>query len=132
MGWTMNKNRPIYLQLMEELQNRIASGYYPPGGKVETVRELAADAAVNPNTMQRALSELEREGLLRAERTNGRFVTDDRARIASVRWELAQEKVNVLVRDLEKLGFHDAEKLYPQIMTLLREETEKEGGDGHE
>jgi DNA-binding transcriptional regulator YhcF (GntR family) len=128
----MNKNRPIYLQLMEELQNRIASGYYPPGGKVETVRELAADAAVNPNTMQRALSELEREGLLRAERTNGRFVTDDRARIASVRWELAQEKVNVLVRDLEKLGFHDAEKLYPQIMTLLREETEKEGGDGHE
>ena len=75
MGWQLDKNRPIYLQLVEELQSRIVSGRYPPGTKVDSVRDLAAEAAVNPNTMQRALSELEQSGLLRAERTTGRYLT---------------------------------------------------------
>ena len=59
MGWTLDKNRPIYLQLVETLQSRIVSGAYPPGAKIDSVRDLAAEAAVNPNTMQRALAELE-------------------------------------------------------------------------
>ena len=78
MGWTLDKNRPIYLQLVETLQSRIVSGAYPPGAKIDSVRDLAAEAAVNPNTMQRALAELEQSGLLRAERTAGRFVTEDK------------------------------------------------------
>ena len=56
MGWTLDKNRPIYLQLVETLQSRIVSGAYPPGAKIDSVRDLAAEAAVNPNTMQRALA----------------------------------------------------------------------------
>ena len=93
MGWTLDKNRPIYLQLVEELQSRIVSGAYPPGAKIDSVRDLAAEAAVNPNTMQRALAELEQSGLLRSERTSGRFVTEDRALIAQVRRALAREKI---------------------------------------
>ena len=85
MGWILDKNRPIYLQLVETLQSRIVSGAYPPGAKIDSVRDLAAEAAVNPNTMQRALAELEQSGLLRAERTAGRFVTEDKELIAAVR-----------------------------------------------
>ena len=97
MGWQLDKDRPIYIQLVEELQSRIVSGRYPPGSKVASVRDLAAEAAVNPNTMQRALAELEQNGLLRAERTSGRFVTEDAALIASVRKELAREKIGAFV-----------------------------------
>lgn len=75
MGWILDKNRPIYLQLVETLQSRIVSGAYPPGAKIDSVRDLAAEAAVNPNTMQRALAELEQSGLLRG-RTHRRPLCD--------------------------------------------------------
>ena len=100
MGWTLDKNRPIYLQLVETLQSRIVSGAYPPGAKIDSVRDLAAEAAVNPNTMQRALAELEQSGLLRAERTAGRFVTEDKTLIADVRRQLARARVEAFVRAL--------------------------------
>ncbi len=116
MGWTLDKNRPIYLQLVEELQSRIVSGVYPPGAKIDSVRDLAAEAAVNPNTMQRALAELEQSGLLRSERTSGRFVTEDRALIAEVRRALAREKIEAFVRDMSVLGFGQQE-----LLNLIRE-----------
>ena len=116
MGWQLNKNQPIYLQLVTELQNRIVSGTYPPGGKIDAVRDLAAEAAVNPNTMQRALAELEQSGLLRTERTAGRFVTEDAELIAAVRRNLAREKIDDFLRDMSTLGYHRAD-----IIALMKE-----------
>ena len=124
MGWTLDKKRPIYLQLVEELQSRIVSGAYPPGAKIDSVRDLAAEAAVNPNTMQRALAELEQSGLLRSERTSGRFVTEDRALIAQVRRALAREKIEAFVRDMSVLGFGQQE-----LLNLIREGMEAARSD---
>ena len=124
MGLTLDKNRPIYLQLVEELQSRIVSGAYPPGAKIDSVRDLAAEAAVNPNTMQRALAELEQSGLLRSERTSGRFVTEDRALIAQVRRALAREKIEAFVRDMSVLGFGQQE-----LLNLIREGMEAARSD---
>ena len=109
MGWILDKNRPIYLQLVETLQSRIVSGAYPPGAKIDSVRDLAAEAAVNPNTMQRALAELEQRGLLRAERTAGRFVTEDKELIAAVRRQLARDRVEAFVQSMAVLGYHRSE-----------------------
>ena len=75
MTWNLTGDRPIWLQLMERLQLGIVTGEYQAGERLPSVRELAAEAAVNPNTMQKALTELERSGLLYAQRTAGRFVT---------------------------------------------------------
>ena len=125
MGWQLDKNRPIYLQLVERLQSRIVSGEYPPGGKIDSVRDLAAEAAVNPNTMQRALAELEQLGLLRTERTSGRFVTEDTALIASVRKALAREKIDAFVQDMSVLGYGKRE-----IAALVKEFVEGENGNG--
>lgn len=76
MAWRFNNNAPIYIQIMDEIRLRIARGELSPGDKVPPVRDLALKAGVNPNTMQKALSELEREGVLYSERTAGRFVSD--------------------------------------------------------
>lgn len=125
MGWQLDKDRPIYMQLVEELQSRIVSGLYPPGSKVASVRDLAAEAAVNPNTMQRALAELEQSGLLRAERTSGRFVTEDTELIESVRKTLAREKIQAFIRDLTVLGYDKK-----NIIALIHEVLEGEEKDG--
>ena len=81
MPWNLDPQRPIYAQIIERVQLDIVTGHYAPGSRLPSVRELAAQAAVNPNTMQRALSELEGSGLIYAQRTSGRFVTEDTARI---------------------------------------------------
>ena len=75
MSEQFDSSRPIYAQLVERLKARILAGTYQPGGHLDSVRDLAAAAGVNPNTMQRALAQLEAEGLVRTERTSGRFVT---------------------------------------------------------
>ena len=77
MEWNFKSGIPIYTQIIDEMTMRIASGYYGPGDKLPSVRDLAMDAGVNPNTMQRALAELERRGLVFSERTSGRFVTKE-------------------------------------------------------
>ena len=77
MAWVLEDGRPIYAQLVERLQVQIVSGAYPPGGKLPSVRELAAVAEVNPNTMQKAFAELEKSGLIITQGTNGRVVTED-------------------------------------------------------
>ena len=87
MPWELDNDRPIYLQLMERIQRDIISGVYKPGDKLPSVRDLAVEAAVNPNTMQKALSELERSGLVYAQRTSGRFITEDEAMLKKMKQE---------------------------------------------
>ncbi len=105
MSWDFSGERAIYAQIAEQVKLRIIAGLYPVGTRLPSVRELAAEAAVNPNTMQRALSELEREGLLYSERTSGRFVTEDGARIAKIKEELAQEVIDDFFARMERLGY---------------------------
>jgi len=105
MTWNFTADRPIYLQLMEYLTLNIVSGKYSPGDKLAPVRDLALEAAVNPNTMQRALSELERDGLVRAHRTSGRFVTDDTEVIKKMKTELAKELVATFFGKMKEIGY---------------------------
>lgn len=105
MSWNLSKERPIYIQLVEQIKLQILSGHYRPGERFPSVRELATEAAVNPNTMQKALAALEQEGLLIGSRTNGRTVTSDESLIGSMRDELADGIVENCYQALAKLGF---------------------------
>ena len=116
MSWELNSTQPIYLQVAEKIGQRIISGEYPPGGKLPPVRELAEEAGVNPNTMQRAMNELENEGLVYAQRTSGRFITEDTARIAKARREAAQRSVRKFLGEMSGLGLSENE-----ISALVRE-----------
>ncbi len=89
MEWQIAAGRPVYIQLVEQLERAVVTGVYPPGERVPAVRDLAAQAQVNPNTMQRALAEMESRGLLVTQRTSGRTVTSDTALIAKTRQALA-------------------------------------------
>lgn len=111
MSWKLDSDRPIYSQLLEYLLVNIVSGTYPQGSKLPSVRELAAVAGVNPNTMQRAFTELERIGLIRTERTLGRFVTEDDEMIKKAREEMAGEQLEIFISKMEQLGFTKAEIL---------------------
>lgn len=105
MAWNLNSDRPIYSQILERVQLQIISGQYSPGGKIPSVRELAADAGVNPNTMQKALVELERSGLIITQRTSGRIVTENIEMIKKTQEQLAVEKMKEFVEKMKELGF---------------------------
>ena len=109
MNWQLSNDAPIYAQLIGQIRAGIVSGAFSPGERLPSVRDLAAEAAVNPNTMQRALAELEQSGLLRAERTAGRFVTEDKELIAAVRRQLARDRVEAFVQSMAVLGYHRSE-----------------------
>lgn len=109
MAWNFDPNRPIYAQLTERLRLRIASGEYPPGEKLPAVRELAAEAGANPNTVQRAFSDLEREGLIYTQRTSGRFVTEDPSAICAARRTLAAQQVTEYLSGMAALGYSPQE-----------------------
>lgn len=95
---------PIWMQLVTEFSRRIVVGQWPAGTRIPGVRGLAADLGVNPNTIQRALSELEREGLCRSERTSGRFVTEDVDRIDRLRADLAEEAADDFIQHARGFG----------------------------
>ena len=124
MEWNLTNDRPIYLQLEEILLQAIASGQYPAGSRLPAVRELAAEAGVNPNTMQRALTDLEREGLLYSQRTAGRFVTDETERIRGKRRELAMTQIQNFLTSMKEMGF-SAEETVEMIEQVIRKEEEK-------
>lgn len=105
MTWIISGDRPIYQQLCEQLTERIVSGIYPVGAKVPAVRDLAAEAGVNPNTMQRALADLEREGLLYTQRTAGRFVTEDADMITQLKEKVAQSRIQDFLCSMQLLGY---------------------------
>lgn len=114
-------NVPIYLQIIVEIKRRIVAGEWPPGGRIPSVRELAQGFEVNPNTMQRALSELEREGLLYSERTSGRFVTEDKSRIEAARGHMAAEYIREFVGVMTELGYAK-EGIVQQVSAMMEEE----------
>src|SRR5690554_5377774 len=91
MSWELKPDRPIYAQLIEQLELRICSGIYPLGSKLPSVRDLAQEASVNPNTMQRALAKLEENNLIYTHRTSGKFVTEDIVMVHQTKRRLAQE-----------------------------------------
>lgn len=109
MSWELNNEKPIYIQLMDYIRLSIISGRYSAGDKLPSVRELAQTASVNPNTMQKALSELENTGLIFSNRTSGRFVTDDSDLINQCRKNLATEYCNDFFEKLKSLGFSETE-----------------------
>ena len=109
MDWNIDNNKPIYIQLVDKLKSKIISGEIPPGAKLESVRNLAEDAGVNPNTMQKALIELEREELVYSKRTSGRFVTDNEERIKRMREEVANREIENLKLILMELGYSEEE-----------------------
>ena len=109
MDWNFKNGIPIYSQIVDEMTMRIASGIYEPGEKLPSVRDLAMDAGVNPNIMQRALAELERRGLVYSERTSGRFVTKEEAVLKSLHEELAKKYVQELAEKLRKIGMSGEE-----------------------
>ncbi|MBQ9507641.1 MAG: GntR family transcriptional regulator [Clostridia bacterium] len=109
MEFLFDNDRPIYVQLVETLRTAIVSGEYPPGARLPSVRELAIRAQVNPNTMQRALQQVEDEGLIYTERTNGKFVTKAPAKIADVKRGLALEKAKAFLAEMEGMGLSRAD-----------------------
>ena len=116
MPWELDGERPIYTQLLEQLQLRIIAGVYQSGQRLPSVRDLAQEAAVNANTMQRALTELEHAGLVYAQRTAGRFITEDHEKIAASRTTFALRRAQTYLSGMRKLGYTHAESL-----ALLRE-----------
>ncbi|MGI6706161.1 MAG: GntR family transcriptional regulator [Clostridia bacterium] len=120
MPWELKSDRPIYTQLIEQIELRICSGIYPRGSKLPSVRDLAREASVNPNTMQRALAKLEEDGLLYTVRTSGRFVTEDIERIKEARSKLAREQVREFLKKMDELGFEKEE-----ILSIIRKMSEE-------
>lgn len=109
LKWIFDNDRPIYIQLVEKLKLFIVSGEYESGSRLLSVRDLAMEAKVNPNTMQKALGELEAIGLIYTKRTSGKYVTEDKDLIAKIKDELAMEKVNTYLRDMKNIGFSKKE-----------------------
>ena len=109
MDWNFKNGIPIYTQIVDELTMRIASGAYAPGEKLDSVRDMAMDAGVNPNTMQRALAEIERRGLVYSERTSGRFVTRDENVLKELHKKLAGRYLDEFVEKLQKIGMNEKE-----------------------
>ena len=106
MDFIFDDDRPIYIQLVELLRIQIVSGKLKQGERIPSVRELALTARVNPNTMQKALSELENEGLIYTERTNGKFVTNNNELIESIKMELAKDKVKTYLDGMKNIGIN--------------------------
>ena len=120
MAWNLTNDRPIYLQLMEQIQLAILSGIYKPGSKLPSVRDLSTEASVNPNTMQKALDELERTGLLFSQRTSGRFITEDIGMIEELKENYVKSQVLVFYHNLKELGFTKEEIIH--CMDIIDEE----------
>ena len=121
MPWTLDDTRPIYLQLEDIIKSKIIAGLYKPGQKLPSVRELAAEAAVNPNTMQKALTELERSGLVYTQRTSGRYITEDTAIMQNLKHQLAHDLIHQFLETMAHLGYTREESIQ-----LLIEESKEE------
>ena len=123
MDWKLDDGRPIWPQLAQLLTRRIIAGIYPPGSRLPPVRELAAEAGVNPNTMQRALAQLEQDGLAKADRTAGRLVTRDAAALEAVRIQEARAVIQQYFEAMAALGY-----TREQALALLKSAKEKSIG----
>ena len=104
MQWQITNDAPVYAQLIAHIRQAIASGAFQPGERLPSVRDLALEAGVNPNTVQRSLTELEREGLVFSQRTAGRFVTENENMIANAKLRIADERVGEFLHSMKTLG----------------------------
>ena len=127
MAWKLDSDRPIYTQILEVIQYQLVAGRYQPGERLPSVRDLASEAGVNPNTMQRAFAELERNGLVMAQRTSGRVVTENMEMISEVRNKLAREQIREFIDKMKKLGFEKKE-----ILSLLEQDEKPKPADAAE
>lgn len=105
MVWKFNDEQPIYQQIISQIKERIVAGEWKAGDKLKSVRELALEAGVNPNTMQKALAELEREGLVYSQRTAGRFVSDNKEKTDRLQEKMTMECIKTFVAQMEKMGY---------------------------
>ena len=124
MNYIFDNERPIYIQLVELIRIDIVSGKYEKGSKLPSVRELALIMKVNPNTMQKALVELENEKLIYTERTNGKYVTEDEKKLEKTKKQLAQEKVNNYLNSMKSIGIN-----YEDAIRYLQELGGKDGNN---
>jgi DNA-binding transcriptional regulator YhcF (GntR family) len=123
MEWKFRSDLPIYSQLVEQIKLGIVSGNLLPGERLMSVRDMATEAGVNPNTMQRALQELERDGMVYSQRTAGRFVTENMQVIERAKKKFAEEQIRSFLEAMKKLGYQ-----WEEILALL-EEKEVENGN---
>ena len=117
MHWQFSNDAPIYTQLIAQIKIGIVAGAFPPGERLPSVRDLATEAGVNPNTMQRAMTELERDGLVYSQRTAGSFVTEGRAMIEAAKRSLAERHIKTFLEAMIRLGYQREE-----MLSLLRQE----------
>lgn len=120
MSWKFSPDRPVYVQVAERMRNLIISGQYPPGGQIPSVRQIALDAAVNPNTVQRAVAELESEGLIVSHGTVGNFVTDDEGTISLCKQSRARALVDEFIKSAAELSISKEE-----LIQMIKEETDE-------
>ena len=125
MEWQFDNSMPIYTQLVAQLKLAIVSGEYTRGQRLAAVRDLASEAGVNPNTMQRAFQELERLGLVYTQRSNGRFVTEDEDVIETTKKALAEANIRSFMDSMQRIGYTRED-----IIRLL-ESSEKEDNNGN-
>ena len=111
MNFIFDNNIPIYIQLVEQLKIYIISGHFKPGEKIPSVRDLALSTKVNPNTMQKALVELEEQKLIYTERTNGKYITTDEVLINKIKQEYALSLSNKYFKSMESIGFSKVETI---------------------
>lgn len=123
MGIKFDDKTPIYIQIMDLIKKDIVTGKLKTGDKLPSVRELSSELMVNPNTIQRAYQELERENLTYTQRGTGNFVREDKNMIAVLKKQMARESINSFLNDMKNLGFSSAE-----IINIVSEEL-NEGGE---
>lgn len=119
MAWSFTSDRPVYIQIAERIIKLVLSGTYKPGEQIPAVRQLALEAAVNPNTIQRAFAELENEGIIISKGTIGRYVTEDTSIIEGCRKKIAKQHVEAFAKNTLELGVDKK-----QILEMLKEELE--------
>ena len=122
MEWKFRSDLPIYSQLVEQIKLGIVSAKLLPGERLMSVRDMATEAGVNPNTMQRALQELERDGMVYSQRTAGRFVTENMQVIERAKKKFAEEQIRSFLEAMKKLGYQ-----WEEILSLLKEKEEENG-----
>jgi len=119
MMWKFNSDKPVYMQIVDEIKTRIISGEYTTGQRIPPVRELAEEAKVNPNTMQKALAETERQGLIFSMRTSGKYITNDENKITSLKYDTARQECENFIAKIDKYGFTREE-----ILGIIRDITQ--------
>lgn len=122
MKMEFDPNIPIYIQIMTYIKKEIVTGRLHEGNKVPSVRELAGELQINPNTIQRTFQELEREGIIETRRGTGRYVTKERGRIMEMKKDMSKELLTAFINGMNALGFSEEE-----IVVLVRSSLQKKG-----